>query len=147
MSKLIRWNEQHLERTAGLGIQPGTGVGKEQDPAPQSAPALILALKSDLFLDPALGLALKSDPLDTAPDTVLAITPESDPVLDITPALTPAPALNPASDLEPGLYPQSFRFAAFRRQSGERGLYPSGCYPSHPACSPSHTGQRYRSGL
>lgn len=148
MSKLITLNEQQLERTAGLGIQTGTGMGNEQDPAPQPAPAPALALESDLFLAPALIPAMKSAP-------ALAITPESDPVLDIMPALTPAPvlspapapALNPAADLEPGLYPQSFRSAAFRRQSGERRLYPSGCYPSHSAISPSHTGQRYRSGL
>ncbi|CAM4482017.1 hypothetical protein PATY110618_20730 [Paenibacillus typhae] len=99
MSKLIRWSEQHIERTAAPGTQTGTGVGKEQAPTPQSALALDLALKSDLFLAPALIPAMKSDPYLAV---ALAIFSESAPALDITPALTsaPAPALNPATGSE-----------------------------------------------
>lgn len=61
----------------------------------------------------------------------------------------PAPAPIPATDPEPLLYPQSLRYATSRRRGGERGLYPSGSYPSHPALSPSpsHREQRFRRGL
>ncbi|AIQ45230.1 hypothetical protein R70723_04475 [Paenibacillus sp. FSL R7-0273] len=67
-------------------------------------------------------------------------------------ATASATALSPAKDPETSLSPQNLRPAESRRRSEKRRLYLFGSYLSgsnlsHPATSPSHKGQRHRSGL